>query len=713
MTAAPNMSGSMLARVQRMLLALGLARYPVVFCTIYLLLVAAIAGSYHIALAWLGPPPLAATEVSSKLVLDRNGRLLRPFTTPDGLWRLPVKVDEVDPRYFALLLAYEDKRFYSHDGVDGRAMARALWQLLRYRRPVSGASTLTMQTARLLDDRPTRSYFAKIGQILRAWQLEKMLSKRRLLELYMRLAPFGGNIEGVRAASLAYFGKEPHRLSIAEAALLVALPQSPEQRRPDRNAEAAHAARDRVIDRAAAAGVITKAEADFAKQQKVKAERYNFPALAAHLSERLAADTKDDVIRLTIDARLQEGAEAVVARHVASAGPKLSAAVMVIDHRTGEVLADVGSASYFDPDRNGPIDMTQAVRSPGSALKPFIYGMGFEAGHAHPETLIQDRPVRFGGYAPENFDNTYRGAVTVRQALQLSLNIPAVKMLAAVGPARLAARIRQAGFDVDVPRNLTVALGGVGLRLEDMAGLYTALARGGEPLALKYRLTGEPLRTAAAEPLLRPAAAWYVADILRGVAPPQHAKGGGIAFKTGTSYGFRDAWAAGFDGRHVVVAWLGRPDGTPTPGLMGLTKAAPLLFDIFAQISPDRVPLPPAPAGVIEASTSTLPPPLANFREPDSAPATGIASADPPVHIAFPPDRAELELAQEKDGARLPIAFKAEGGVLPFTWLVNGAPLQTAPYRREVFWTPQGEGFVQLSVIDAQGRVDKVTVRLR
>ncbi len=674
---------------------------------------ALIPAAYFGAMAWLGPPPLAATQISSKLVLDRNGRLLRPFTTPDGLWRLPVSVDEVDPRYFQLLLAYEDRRFHEHGGVDSRAIARALWQFIRSGRPVSGASTLTMQTARLLDDRPTRSYFAKIGQVFRAWQLEGILTKRQVLELYMRLAPFGGNIEGVRAASLAYFGKEPRRLTVAEAALLVALPQSPEQRRPDRDATAARHARDRVIDRAAAAGVISRAEADFAKQQTVRAERYNFPSLAAHLSERLAATSEDTVIGLTIEARLQEGAEAVAARHAASAGPKLSAAAIVIDHRTGEVLAHIGSAGYFDQDRNGPIDMTQAVRSPGSALKPVIYGLAFEAGQAHPETLIQDRPARFGGYAPENFDNSYHGAVTVRQALQLSLNIPAVKMLAAIGPARLSARIRQAGFEMDVPRNLAVALGGVGLRLEELAGLYTAIARGGEPLALTYRQSGEALRHATAEPLLSPEAAWYVADILRGAPPPSHAKGGGIAFKTGTSYGFRDAWAAGFDGQHVVAVWIGRPDGTPTPGLTGLTKAAPFLFDIFAQIGSDRVPLPPPPNGVMSASTTTLPPPLVKFREPASASATEIASADPPVHIAFPPDRAELEVEKEKDGTRLPLAFKAEGGVLPLTWLINGAPIATAPHRRETFWTPSGEGFVQLSVIDAEGRVDRVTVRLR
>ncbi|MFZ2098941.1 MAG: penicillin-binding protein 1C, partial [Oricola sp.] len=440
------------------------ARRAGIFALSAALITAAIVGFYHAALHYLGPPPLEAARVSSKLVLDRNDKLLRPFTTPNGLWRLPVSVTEVDPDYFKLLLAYEDKRFYEHGGVDGIAIGRAVWQFLSNGRPVSGGSTLTMQAARLLDNRPTHSYRAKFGQMFRAWQLEEKMSKREVLELYMRLAPFGGNIEGVRAASLAYFGKEPRRLTVAEAALLVALPQSPEYRRPDRNPAAARAARNRVIDRAAAAGVISRAEAAFARQQKLHARRHDFPALAAHLSGRIAAAEKDDVIKLTIDARLQAGVEEVVKRHAENAGPKLSAAAMIIDHRTGEVLAHVGSANYFDHDRNGPIDLTQAVRSPGSALKPFIYGLAFEAGHAHPETLIQDRPVRFGRYAPENFDDTFHGAVTMRQDLQLSLNVPAVKTLAAIGPARLAARVRQAGFEIDVPRNLAVALGGVGLK---------------------------------------------------------------------------------------------------------------------------------------------------------------------------------------------------------------------------------------------------------
>jgi penicillin-binding protein 1C len=700
------------ARLRRMKVARRLG----LLCAVLLCLTAAGNLAFHAAMAWMGPPPFAAVAESSKLVLDRHGVLLRPFTTPGGLWRLPVTADEVDPRYFTLLFAYEDRRFYQHGGVDAWAMGRALWQVAANGRALSGGSTLTMQAGRLLDSRPTRSYTAKIGQMLRAWQLEGQMSKREILELYMKLAPYGGNIEGVRAASLAYFGKEPKRLTLAEAALLVALPQSPEQRRPDRSPEPARRARDRVLTRAADAGMISRAEAEWARQQPILPDRKSFPALAAHLAERMAGDTSATAIRLTIDARLQENAEALAAAQAARVGQRVSAAIMVVDKTSGEVLAHVGSAGYFDQDRNGPIDMTQAVRSPGSALKPFIYGLGFEDGLGHPDTLIEDRPARFGVWAPKNFDETYHGTVSIRQALQLSLNIPAVKMLHAIGPARLAARIKQTGFPVDVPRNLAVALGGVGLKLEELTGLYTALARGGEPIALDYHLADTPEARnspVSTPPLLSPVAAWYISDILQGAQPPALAKGGGIAFKTGTSYGFRDAWAAGFDGQHVVTVWLGRPDGSSTPGMTGLGAAAPLLFDVFAQLGSHRVPLPPPPPGVIRSAPGGLSPPLASFREPEAATSAMAAEADPPVQIAFPPDRAELELAMESDGAPAPLSFKAEGGALPFTWLVNGAPVETAPHRREAFWRPTGKGFVQLSVIDAKGRVDRVTVRLR
>lgn len=666
---------------------------------------------------WLGPPPLEAASESSKLVLDRKGRLLRPFATRDGRWRLPVAAAEVDERYLAMLLAYEDKRFYQHGGIDLRAVLRSAWQFVSQGRAVSGASTLTMQLARLLEARPTRSAGTKFIQIIRALQLERRLSKREILELYLKLAPFGGNIEGVRAASLTYFGKEPRRLNLAEAALLVALPQSPQTRRPDRFPAAARRARGRVIGRAVRAGILTQAEAQWARAAPLPSERRDFPVLAAHLAGRVIAEKPEaEIIRLTIDRDLQEAVEALASRQASRLGPRLSIAVMVIEHATGEVLAQAGSPGYFDEARHGAIDMTQAVRSPGSALKPFIYGLGFEAGLAHPSTLIEDRPVRYAGYAPENFDGSFRGSVTVREALQLSLNVPALKMLAALGPARLSARFRQAGLTIAMPRNLTVALGGVGLRLQDLALLYAALARGGEPVALRHVMPERRETSTAgnsAPLLLSPLAAWYVTQILKEAPPPPHASGGGIAFKTGTSYGYRDAWAAGFDGRHTVAVWAGRPDGTATPGLMGLTAAAPLVFDIFAKIGPERAPFKPAPASAIFAATAALPPPLQYFREPDQPLPEAGGAADLPLRIAFPPDKAEIELGQEPDGSATPVAVKAEGGALPLTWLINGAPAAAAAHRREMAWTPEGKGFIQLLVIDAKGRVDRVSVRLR
>jgi penicillin-binding protein 1C len=661
----------------------------------------------------LGPAPIKAAAPSSKLVVDREGRLLRAFATVDGRWRLPVTVEEVDQRYLALLLAFEDRRFHKHGGIDYRAMGRAVWQFLSSGRPVSGGSTLTMQLARIIESEPTHSLKAKFKQLFRAYELERKLGKKKILELYLKVAPYGGNVEGVRAAALAYFGKEPKRLSLAEAATLVALPQSPEQRRPDRSPDAARRGRNRVLELAAKAGVITAAEARQAQETPLGAQRHEFPTLAAHLAERVIAESPEaQVIRLTINRDLQESLEALTARRASAMGSKLSAAVMIVDHKTGEVLAHVGSPSYFDDSRLGAIDMTEAVRSPGSALKPFIYGLGFETRLAHPETLIEDSPARFAGYAPKNFDGKYHGVVTVREALQQSLNLPAVKMLAAVGPSRLAARFHRAGMSIDMPRNLAVALGGVGLRLSDLAVLYTALARGGRPIALRYLVDKAHPDSSGPQPLLSPLASWQVTGVLRGSPAPDHGMDGAIAFKTGTSYGYRDAWAAGFDGRHLAVAWAGRADGSSTPGLTGLASAAPLAFDALALLGPARAPFAPPPEGSVVLTTADLPPPLRYFRE-QGQDAAAADPTEPALKIAFPPDKAELEIESERSGAPSPLALKAEGGVPPLTWLVNGVPLSSTPFLREAEWTPQEKGVVQVSVIDAKGRVDKVNVRLR
>lgn len=672
-------------------------------------------------LAALGPLKLDEARRSSPTVVDRNGTLLRAFTMPDGRWRLPASVGDIDPRFVAMLLAYEDRRFYSHHGVDPEALARAAGQIVTHRHIVSGASTLTMQVARLLEPRSEKSFSAKLRQMVRAVELERHHDKKEILDLYVALAPYGGNIEGTRAASLAYFGKEPKRLTIAEAALLVALPQSPEARRPDRFPEAARAARDRVLDRAFHRGLITKAERDAAKHESVPHLRRAFPTLAAHAAEEaLRSAPKAPVHHLTLDAAWQASLEALARDAAQRLGPKLSVAILVIDNKTGHVRAHVGSADYFDAARAGAIDMTQALRSPGSALKPFIYALAFEWGLAHPETMLEDRPVRYGLYAPEDFTLGYEGNVTARHALQMSLNLPAVELLDSVGPARFLARLHSAGADIilpkDAPPGLAIGLGGLGIRLEDLTRLYVGLARGGSVPPIVERQSEEAL--AAKLPLRRvtePVAAWYVADILRGAPPPDNAPFGKIAFKTGTSYGYRDAFAVGFDKDVTIGVWVGRPDNAAVPGLVGRIAAAPILFDAFARISA-TYDAPLRPKGVLIArTTSELPPPLRHLRQ--DAPKTLAATDTAALKIVYPPPGAQIDLgladgkADEK-AATSPLALKAEGGVPPFTWIVNGAPIGAPDLRRESNWAPDGAGFARVSIIDARGASDSVVVRV-
>lgn len=676
-------------------------------------------GLLTITTAYMTPLSLDQTKNTSITVSGRDGRLLRAFTTKQGRWRLPVAVADVDPRYLKLLLAYEDKRFPWHDGVDYLAMVRAAYLLVRHGRFLSGGSTLTMQVSRLLDGRHERTLMGKLRQIVRAKQLEAQLTKKEILRLYLQLAPFGGNIEGVRAASLAYFGKEPRHLSVGQAALLVALPQSPERRRPDRHHVAARDARNFVIDRAVTAGVLELAEANRAKAERVPSKRVPFPKLAPHAAEEVVAAFPDQTHhQLTLDRNLQASLERLAKTHTLLLGQKLSAALLVVENKTGKVRAHVGSSDYLDQDRWGPIDMTRAVRSPGSTLKPFVYGIAFDKGIAHPETLIDDRRTRFGSYTPENFDDTFHGTVTIREALGQSLNIPAVKVLSALGPGLLVGTLRQAGFTPELPGraipSLAVALGGVGMTMRDMAALYAALARGGTPRPLVWRSTVPREKTTQnatdePKPVLSSLAAWYVTDILKDAPPPPNAKRGRIAYKTGTSYGYRDAWAIGYDNQHTVAVWVGRPDAVSTPGLLGRLSAAPLLFDAFSRIPTERMPFGDPPPGVINSTTANLPPPLKRFRETGDEVAQRGPYLEPPVLIAFPPDRAEIEVADREEDS---ILLKAEGGALPLTWLVNGKPMTQDPHRRELNWQPKDQGFVNLSVIDANGRADRVTIRV-
>ena len=673
----------------------------------------------------LGPPPLEAATEGSVVVLDRDGKLLRPFTTKDGRWRLPVDETTVDPRYLAMLFAYEDKRFYTHHGVDIPALLRPPFQFLTSGHIRSGASTLTMQVARLLDGKHERTGLGKLRQIVRAVEIERKLTKSEILRLYLKLAPFGGNLEGVRAGSLAYFGKEPLRLSVGEAALLVALPQSPAGRRPDLHADAARRARSRVLALAVEAGLIDVAEQTHANAEPIPAARKPFPQYAPHLSEEEVAAFPGTIVhRLTLDRTLQANLEDLARSSAQSLGPRLSLAIMVADNASGDVLAYVGSPDYLDRKRFGPIDMASAVRSPGSTLKPLVYGLAFEAGIAHPDTLIDDKPTRFGRYAPKNFDDSFHGTVTVREALRQSLNVPAVKVLAAVGPTRMMARLKEAGIHYELPLDagpsLAVGLGGVGLTLRDLTELYADIARGGAAKALRHRAQGDDNKTMGDNnktmhdttgQLLTPVADWYIQSILRGTAPPRNAKGGDIAYKTGTSYGYRDAWAAGFDGKTTIAVWVGRPDGVPEPGITGVGSAAPILFDAFARLPGRRVPLPPAPEGA-EVGID-LPPPLKVFLPDRLEKAVNKPFSEPELAISFPPDNTEIALDQAADGSARPLIAKAEGGVLPLTWMVDDEPVASETFSREARVKPHGKGFAKISVVDATGRVDRVTVTVR
>ena len=672
--------------------------------------------------------PIIAQRLSlSPIVVDRQDRLLRAFTAQDGRWRLPVRQEKIAPHYFHLLLNFEDRGFYQHKGVELTAFVRAGWQWLSNGRIISGGSTLTMQVARLLEGRHERSLLGKWRQVKVALQLEKALSKADILDLYLRLTPFGGNLEGVRAASLAYFGKEPIRLSLAEAATLVALPQSPEGRRPDRFPSRAKIARDRVLQRAFANGVISKGDFLFAKRQRMVTARRAFPAFAPHLSEQKMAEqlaarkqakqsSEPSIVKTSLSRPLQEMLERLAKHHATGLGPGLSAAILVVNHRSGDVLAHVGAADYYDVSRHGPIDMTDRQRSPGSTLKPFIYGLGFEAGLIHPETLIEDAPVRYGRYAPENFDGKFHGTVTVRQALQRSLNIPVVKLMGKVKPARLAARFRTAGLKRDLPTNLAVALGGTGFSLQELVRAYLHIANPGAPVGLNYQQKRPPISSRTVfehRPLFGEKAAFYLSHILRGSPPPKNAKPGALAYKTGTSYGYRDGWAIGFDGQHLVGVWIGRPDGGPTTNLTGIGAAGPLLFDVFQHIGEKRAPFRAAPKGVIFASGDDLPPPLRRFdkaKQQLAAHAGEVGVA--PVKIAFPPKGAEFYLRQASM-KQLMIAMKAEGGALPLTWMANGKIVPSKKHIRQGFFKVEQPGFVEFSVIDALGKTDQVHVRVR
>ena len=528
--------------------------------------------------------PLPLHEVApARVVVAEDGAPLWRFADADGIWRYPVTINEVSPRYLEALIQYEDRWFWDHPGVNPLSVARAAWQDLRAGRVISGGSTLTMQVARLLDPHP-RTFGGKLRQLWRALQLEWHLDKRQILTLYLNRAPFGGTLQGIGAASWAYLGKPPAELSYAEAALLAVLPQAPSRLRPDRWPQRAQAARDKVLSRMQARGVWPARAVKEAKEEPVWLFPRQMPQLAPLFARRVLAASREEKIVTTLDAGLQRQLEEMALNWKSRLPPRSSLAILVVDHTSMKVRGWVGSADLADDSRFGHVDMVTAVRSPGSLLKPFIYGLAMDDGLIHPASLLQDVPRRFSDYRPGNFDSGFHGPVSMSDALQRSLNLPAVQVLEAYGPKQFAARLRNAGLPLSLPAgaepNLSLSLGGAGARLADIVAAYSALARHGRAGRLRL-LPGDPL---VERPLLSPGAAWIIRRILAGEdqplpdsALPQVVP---LATKTGTSYGYRDAWAVGVNARYVIGIWTGRPDGTPVVGQFGFISAVPLLNQV-------------------------------------------------------------------------------------------------------------------------------------
>jgi penicillin-binding protein 1C len=650
------------------------------------------------------PPPLAKAGHASPVALDRNGAWLRALPVDDGRWRIRADLDRTDPSFVNRLIAVEDARFAYHPGVDPLAIVRASVSGAAHGRVRSGASTLTMQTARMLQPRP-RTLGAKLIETARALQLEARYSKGEILALYLTLAPYGGNLEGVRAASLAYFGHEPQSLTLGEQALLIALPQSPEARRPERRPAAARAARQAVLAKLVHAGAVTPAQAEEAGAEPIPG-RARFPALAWHAAGEAAIRAPAGQARVvtTIDAGLQGRLEKLAAATAAAQGASSAAAIIVVDIKSRAVRASVGTSGLDRP--GGWLDMTRALRSPGSALKPFIYGFAFDDGVAAPDTMIEDSPRLFVDYEPENFDRVFHGKVTARDALIHSLNVPAVATLQKIGPEAFQHRIEASGARLVRAKGrswdagLALALGGEGITLRDMALLYCALADGGvaKPLAWTEAEAARRPRQPGAR-ILRQETAAQVLDILRETAAPAGRmpallarSGGRMAFKTGTSYGFRDALAAGVVGDHVVVVWTGRPDGGARGGMTGREASLPLLFDAADAIDPP----------------AASPPPLAPSAAPQAL--TRLEREDAGPRLIFPPNGAAVQVASVGP-ASAGLVLAASGEDL--SWYVNGRALASKEVSGKVVWRPEAPGFYRVTVVDAGGRKAEAKVRIR
>ncbi len=615
----------------------------------------------------LNPVNLTAVQNTSRVVKATDGAWLYAQINSEDKWRFPVTIAKLDPAYIEMLLAFEDKRFYTHPGFDMLAMMRAVTQMFTQGKIVSGGSTITMQLARLLEPKP-RTVWAKMTEIVRAFQLEWHHSKEEILSAYLTLTPYGGNIEGVVAASKHYFGKFPYALTASESALLVSLPQSPERNRPDRSIENARKARNKVLKIIRAKDLITDHIYRQAIGQSPPKRPKSFPRYAPHLSQKLLSSVKKSTqeIVTTLHGGVQKQLEKWAKSKSEYLAGDTTLAVLVVRNEDAAVEAYIGSHDMFSTRVSGYVDMTQAIRSPGSTLKPFIYALGFEKHLIHPNTLILDRETRFGDYMPHNFSYQYNGEVTVAYALQHSLNIPAVKILQRVGVGDFVASISQCVGKVKIPKNrstLPIALGGVGLSMIQLTQLYVALANGGK---------SHPIHTVAdinssqvILPLCDPKAAQMTTAILREIPAPEGFSDiqNQIAYKTGTSYGYRDAWTIAYNNSHTVAVWVGKPNNATQLKLTGRNTAAPLAFEVFALIQN----LLPQRSWNWSASYlgQQVPTGLARFDPQESR------ESVKQLTMLYPEENARFRSAGCDDAV---VEVKVDAGVKPYHWYIDGGP---------------------------------------
>lgn len=549
------------------------------------------------------PEPLF-TDPYSTVLEDRDGRLMGARTAADEQWRFPPASD-LPEKYIEALLLFEDKRFYRHPGVDPLALARAFRQNLTSDRVVSGASTLSMQVIRLAGGNPPRSYQRKVLEIIQAFRLELRYSKSEILELYAAHAPFGGNVVGLEAASWRYFGHPADELSWAEAAMLAVLPNSPALMHPGRNRDALEQKRNSVLERLHANGVIDQLTLTLARQESIPELPMTLPQHAPHLLDRVASGPmRGTQLQTTIDAGVQQRAAEVIARHhqMLRQNEIHNAAAIIADVRTGEVLAYIGNTPGTAKlrQRAHMVDIIQAPRSTGSILKPVLYTLMMQDGQLLPHMLVADVPTRISDYSPQNFSRTYMGAVSASEVVSRSLNVPSVRMLQRYGLARFHYYLQEMGMQtINRPPEhygLTLILGGAEGTLWDLTGMYTSMVRhlGENRLSGNYDFEARPLSytTEKADVTggfrLSPGVVWSMMEAMKEVTRPEGEvdwrrfdSARQVAWKTGTSFGNRDAWAVGMTPEYVIGVWVGNASGEGRPDLTGVRKAAPIMFDLF------------------------------------------------------------------------------------------------------------------------------------